>query len=168
MKKILLSLIVIYSMIFLLACPKKDTAVREAVKASYSLSGLTIDGIAATAKAYNAGIIDVQTKDKIANALKNIAIGGKRFNQTLEKYVQESGENMPTDKIAILNKIFSDEVVTPLLEILQSMKILSADKAEYLRSAINALRAVILTIQNGFNSLNAGNNFIGEEKFYVA
>lgn len=170
MKKILLSLIVIYSMVFLLACPSKKTAVREAVTASYSLSGLTVDGIAATAKAYNAGIIDTPTKDRIANALKTIATGGKRFNQILDKYAAEAAdknEMIPADKMEILNKIFSDEVVAPFLEVLQSMKILSADKAEYLRSAINALRAVILTIQNGFSSLKAENQF-SEVKIYVA
>lgn len=166
MKKILLTLIVIYSLVFLLACPK-ETAVRRAAKASYSLSGLTIDATAATAKAFNAGLIDIQTKDKIANALKKISIGGKYFNQTLERFNVESGAELPADKIAVLNKIFSDEVVAPFLEILQSLKILSADKAEYLRLAINALRSAILTISNGFSSLNAKNIVIGEVNIYA-
>lgn len=165
MKNLLLSLLVIGSMIFLMACPK-ESAVRRAAKASYSLSGLTIDAANATAKAYNAGLITFQTKDKIANALKTMAVGGKYFNQTLEKFISESGAELPADKIAMLNKIFSDEVVTPFFEILQSLKFLSADKADYLRSAINALRSTVLAISSGFASLKAKSNF-GEVNIYV-
>ncbi|HEX8637124.1 MAG TPA: hypothetical protein VF692_03600, partial [Pyrinomonadaceae bacterium] len=95
MKKILITLLVISSL-FLMACPK-ETAVRNFAKASYSLSGLTVDTISATTKAYNEQIIDLRTKDKMADALKIIQKGGKRFNQTLELFVRESGQELPAD-----------------------------------------------------------------------
>lgn len=154
MKNIFLVLLVISSL-FLLACPK-ETAVRRAAKASYSLSGLTVDAINATGKAYAAEIIDLRTKDKMANALKTISIGGKRFNQTLEIFVRESGAGeLPPDKLAFLNKIFSDEVVTPFLEVLQTMKVLSPAQSDYLHVAIAALRSAILVISNGFTAAKA-------------
>lgn len=153
MKKTFTTFLIIYTL-FLCACPK-ETAIRKASKASFQLSGLTIDAVNATAKAFDAGIIDLSTKDKLADSLKLIAIGGKRFNNTLEIFVRESGENLPTTKIEILNRIFSEEIVTPFLEILQKVKIISAAKAEYLVIAINSLRAAILLISDGFTAANA-------------
>ena len=150
MKNLLLSLLVIYTVLLSAACPQNAT--REAAKASYSLSGLTVDVAKGTARAYQDGIIGIETKDRIANYLKTISIGGKRFNNTLEIFVKESGENLPTDKLAILNTIFNDEVIAPFLEILTALKVLPSEKAQYLRTAIAALRSSILIISAGFTA----------------
>lgn len=165
MKNTILSMLVIASLVFLMACPKK-TAVENAARASYSLSGLTVDVANATAKAYNAQLINLDTKDKIAGYLKTISIGGKRFNNTLEKFARESGPDLPADKLAILNKIFSDEVVAPFLEVLQTLKILPADRADYLRTAIAALRSAVLVISSGFTAVGVESR-MEELKAYV-
>jgi len=165
MKKII-SLILVYSLCLLMtACPK-ETAIRKAAKASFELSGLTVDAIAATAKAYNENLISLETKDKIAAPLKVIAVGGKKFNEALKRFYAESGENLPADKLGILKLIFSTELVAPLLEILQELKVVSADRAAYLLSAVNALQAVILIISNGFASVKAEISMSGA-KVYV-
>ncbi len=151
MKKFI-SLILVYSIcLLLMACPK-ETAVRKAAKASFELSGLTVDAIAATAKAYNENLIGLETKDKIADALKLVATGGKNFNQALKKFRDQSGDNLTPDQISFLNVIFSSEVITPFLGILQTLKVLSMNGAKNLLAAINALKVVILLISNGFAS----------------
>jgi hypothetical protein len=152
MKKIILCLTLVYSMVFLTACPK-ETVLRRAAKASYSLSGLTVDVINATGKAYAAQLINLETKDRLARHLKTISIGGERFNQTLKRYAEE-GTEIPADKLLILNKIFSEEVVAPFLEVLNAIKLLSPEQSAYLNSAINGLRAAILIISGAFT--NAG------------
>lgn len=167
MKRFLLSMLVICSMFYLQACPKKETLKVQSAKLSYSFSGLTVDAINAVGKAYTEGKISVQTKDKWANKLKFIATGGKRVHQNLEKFINESGANLPTDKAAIISKIFSDEVITPLLEILQDMKLMTADRAEYLRVAINALRTAILTVGSMLGSANIEVQKLEEVKNYV-
>jgi hypothetical protein len=48
MKKFFTALLIVYSL-FLTACPK-DSAVRKAAKASFELSGITVDVINATSK----------------------------------------------------------------------------------------------------------------------
>lgn len=156
MKNLILSLLILYSMFLMTACPK-ESAVKNAAKASYSLSGLTVDIAVAAARAYNAQIITLDTKDKIAGYLKTISIGGKRFNNTLLIFARQSGPELPEDRLAVLNKIFSDEVVAPFLEVLQSLKILPASRADYLRTAINALRAAVLVISSGFTAVGIEN-----------
>lgn len=164
MKKITISIILIFSLLILSACPKQSV-VRQAAKASFQLSGLTVDAVNATGKAYQANLLSAETKNRIADALKKIATGGKRFNQHLEMYFRNHGENIPSDKLEILNAIFSDEVVVPFLEILQALKVLSANDAGYLHSAINALRTAILIISNGFAAVKTQNT--GEVFRYV-
>lgn len=166
----LLSLILICSFVMLLtACPK-ETAVRRSVKASYELSGLTVDVINATGKAYANGLISLETKDKLADSLKILSVGGKRFNQALDLVIRESGGDetkVPMDKIQMLNKLFSDEVVAPFLQVLQSLKLLSPEKARQLHITIAALRTAVLTISLSFQSVAAERKFIGEVNVYA-
>ena len=142
MKKILTILLII-SALFLTACPK-DSVVRKAAKSSYQLSGLTRDVVAATAKAYDAGVINTATKNKIAEKLQLIAIGGQKFNQIVTGLNNSS--TVPADKQALLNQILSAELAGPFLEILEALKVVSASQAAYLHSALAALRIAILTI----------------------
>jgi predicted HAD superfamily phosphohydrolase len=139
--KILTSLLII-STLFLTACPK-ESAVRKAAKASYQLSGLTRDVVAATGRAYDEQIISTETKNRIADKLKLIAIGGQKFNTivaTLDK------SDVPFDKRALLNQILNDEIAAPFLEILEALKVVSAAQASHLHNALSALRIAILTI----------------------
>lgn len=148
MKKFFTSLLIIYSL-FLTACPK-ETAVRKAAKASFELSGITLDVINATSKAYDAGIIGLAAKDRLAAAEKKIAAGGKHFNELLTGFMAQSSNNLTADQITILNQIFSNEVVTPFLQILQELGAISLDQVAYLQTAIAALRSAILVISGTF------------------
>lgn len=169
MKKILLSVIVIYSLLLLTACPQ-ETVVRRAAKASYELSGLTVDVINAVGKAYANNLIDIRTKDDLANKLKTLSVGGMKFNQLLESALKDANGDetkVTPDKIQNLNKVFSDDVVMPFLEILQLAKVISPANVNYLHSAIAALRTAILTISLGFSSVRAGIKFTGEVNIYA-
>lgn len=144
MKRFFTALLVVYSL-FLTACPK-DTSVRKAAKASFELSGLTVDVINATKKAYEAGILSLAAKDRLASYEGKLAIGGKHFNQVLEAFNAQTSGNLTADQVAQLSVILSDEVVTPFLQILQELGAITLDKVEYLRTAIAALRTAILII----------------------
>lgn len=148
MKKVFTCLILIYSL-FLMACPK-TAAVRKAAKASFEMAGIVKDVIAATGKVYDAGIINLATKDRLAAAEKRVASGGKHFNELLAGYIATDPSGVPADKLAILNQIFSNEIVTPFLEILQELKVISPGTATYLTIAIDSLRAAILLISGAF------------------
>ena len=148
MKKVFTCLLIIYS-IFLTACPK-DTAVRKAAKASFELSGLTLDVVNATGKAYDAGIIGLDAKDRLAAAEKRVATGGKHFNEILTAFNTQTSGNLTPEQVQLLSKIFSDEVVTPFLTILQELSVISLDQVQYLRTAIAALRTAILVISGTF------------------
>ncbi len=144
MKSFLTAILIVYSL-FLTACPK-DTAVRKAAKASYELSGITVDVVNATKKAYDAGIIGLAAKDRLAGYEKTITSGGKHFNDVLSGYIAQTAGNLTADQVKILNTILSDQLVTPFLAILQELALISLDQVAYLRTAIAALRTAILII----------------------
>jgi uncharacterized BrkB/YihY/UPF0761 family membrane protein len=164
MKKFLTVMLIIYSL-FLTACPK-DTAVRKAAKASYELSGITLDVIHATEKAYNAGIIGLAAKDRLAGFEKHVATGGKHFNDVLAGFIAQTSGNLTADQVSILSKILSDEIVTPFLAILQELAVISLDQVAYLKTAIAALRTAILIISGtiadaGFPDANRRLIYVG-------
>jgi hypothetical protein len=144
MKKIVIILVIFWSFL-MSACPK-DSAVRKAARTSYELSGLTVDAINATGKAYANHVFDLATKNRIANNLKSISVGGQRFNQIVTALNAANTNSVSTDKLALLNQILSEEIVAPFLDILQTLKALSTSQAVYLHVAIAALRTAILTI----------------------
>jgi hypothetical protein len=148
MKRFFTAIFIIYSL-FLTACPK-DSAVRKAAKASFELSGISVDVINATSKAFDAGIIGLAAKDRLAAAEGRIASGGKHFNEILSGYMTSTAGTLTVDQTVILNKIFSDEVVTPFLAILQELSVISLNQVAYLRTAIAALRTAILVISGTF------------------
>jgi hypothetical protein len=101
-------------------------------------------------KAYDAGIIGLAAKDRLAAAESRIASGGKHFNEVLTAFNARTASNLTADQVQVLNKIFSDEVVTPFLAILQELSVISLNQVAYLRTAIAALRTAILVISGTF------------------
>jgi hypothetical protein len=144
MKRFFTAILIVYSL-FLTACPK-ETAVRKAAKASYELSGITLDVIHTTEKAYAAGILSLAAKDRLAGYEKRVASGGKHFNDVLVAFNAQTSGNLTADQLGVLNKILSDEIVTPFLAILQELAVVSLDQVAYLKTAIAALRTAILII----------------------
>jgi hypothetical protein len=149
MKKILSVFIVLWSLI-MCGCPA-DSPTRKAAKASFELSGITLDVVNATAKAYDAGIISLAVKDKMAAAEKKIAEGGAHFNDLLAGFIKQyPNGQIPADKLGLLNSIFSGDIVTPFLQILEQIKVLSPTQAGYLSAAISTLRTALLVIAGVF------------------
>jgi hypothetical protein len=144
MKRFFTALLIVYSL-FLTACPK-DTAVRKAAKASFELSGLTLDVINATGKAYEAGILSLAAKDRLAGYEKQVASGGKHFNDALAAFNAQTSGNLSADQVKALSVILSAEIVTPFLQILQELGAVTLGQVAYLQSAIAALRTAILII----------------------
>lgn len=142
MKRTLLAALLIFTSLFHIACPK-DSVVRKAARASYELSGLTRDVIAATGKAYDAQILTLDQKNQIARKLQMIAAGGARFNQIA---TAANNSNTNPSVITTLNLILSNEITAPFLEILQILGAISPTRADYLQVTLAALRTAILTI----------------------
>lgn len=151
-----LSMVLVFSVVIgaitTTACPK-DTAVRKAARASYELSGITRDVIAAVNRAYDENIVGVNTKNAIADKLIIISKGGARFNQLAmaannSNTSNSNGGSVNLATLATLNKILSEEIAGPFLEILDALKIVSPGQALYLHAALGALRTAILTISS--------------------
>jgi hypothetical protein len=141
--KIFLTALVVLFALIVTACPK-DTAIHKAAKASYELSGITRDVIAATDKAYTQHDISLALKNKLAGELVLIAAGGKRFNEIATGV--NNINTISTDKLQILNTILSNEIAGPFLSILQDISVLSLPQAVALKAALATLRTAILLI----------------------
>lgn len=146
---------------FFTACPK-DSAVRKATRASYELSGLTRDVIAATDKAYTQHDINLQTKNVIADKLIIIAAGGKRFNEIASSVNNINTDTVVVDKLALLNQILSEQIAGPFLQIIEVLKVLPPGATNAFRVALAALRTAILTI-SGVISKTTENQIIRED-----
>lgn len=150
--KTILTLLLIFSVFLLSACPK-ETALKRSAKASFEMATVTVEIARATEKAYLKKIISLEQKDKLVGLLKQIRVGGKRFHMGLEEAIRQldaSSQDLPKDTLAALNKLFSSDVVEPFLKMLEEMKLLSPETARSFSSAIEVLRSLIKTIQTGF------------------
>lgn len=151
---VLLLMFLIPTVAFASGCPTKKSQLEKAAKASFQVSGLTIDVLKATRKAYEENLIDLDTKNKMADSLKLLALGGEAFNNAVKGAVNEYGASgkIPLSKYQELNVLFSNQVVAPFLQISTESGLLSNTKATYLRVAIMALKATIVTIGKGFSN----------------
>ncbi len=135
--------------IVLTACPK-DTAVHKAARASYELAGITRDVIAGVDKAYTDHVISVEQKNVLADKLTQIAKGGQAFNAIA---TQVSNSNtVPQDKWILLQSILNDQIVSPFLGLLETLKAISPATATALFTATAALRTAILVISQVISS----------------
>lgn len=128
-------------------CPS-EKGIEKAAKTSLRLSDLTRDAIAATAKAYQANLISLETKDKMALQLDKVIAGGIAFNAAVKKANDEykASGTVDTNAMRLLNSLLTSEVTTPFLAFLQLIGAVSSDQAPYLWAAINALRTALLLI----------------------
>lgn len=132
------------------ACPS-ETQIRKAAKASNSLANLTNNVTDAVRAAFQAGTINLETKNKLADALILIAKEGKIFNEMLIAN-QASAQNnqFPPNIFAQLTTQF-DKVVQPFLDMATTLNLLGPNVNQQLGKTFAALRAAILIISAAFN-----------------
>jgi hypothetical protein len=132
------------------ACPS-ESQIRKAAKASNSLANLTNNVTDAVRAAFQANAINVETKNKLADALILIAKEGKIFNDMLIAN-QGSAQNgqLPPGIFTQLTTQF-DKVVQPFLDMATTLNLLGPSVNQQLAKTFAALRAAILIISAAFN-----------------
>lgn len=148
--------------LLLAGCPKKSQ-VEKAASASYQLSGLILDLSKATTRAYDENLISTGMASATSNLIRKMNEGAKQLT-TITAELAKTADKPDTAKLQIFNTIFSNEIVSPFLSMLNRLGMIAADKAAYLSTAISALRIAILTIagalaNNGFEQAG-GLNYV--------
>lgn len=150
MKKVLISLAIIASMILTqaAACSSKT---KKAAEISYQFSGLVLDLAKATDRAFTEGAITLAQKDSAVVVVRKMNAGAKAFN-TIVTEIANMPE-IPPDKLALLNKILSSEIIDPFLQLVGSLG--AAAQIDALRPVISAIRIAILTISSALGEYTA-------------
>jgi hypothetical protein len=147
MKEILscfLALVIFAVSIGTIACDEKPM-IENAQRASSSLARITLETVRSTREAYEAGMIDLATKDKIAGSLSKVSKGGIAFNEMVKQVRAEYADGkIPPDKKELLLKLLANEVISPFYEVLAAVTGISA--SEELRSSVQVLRQALESI----------------------
>ena len=151
MKQIFLSLLIIYAAFVNLACPQK-TAIRKASEASFQLAGSINDAQKAVESAFDGQIIGKATAIKLNDSLRRANDGSVKLTNAVDalRKLYADGAPLPQTKLDVLNLILSDEVITPLLQILDELKIVSASRAPALFAAIASVKTLVIVISSAF------------------
>ena len=132
------------------ACPS-ESQIRKAAKASNSLANLTNNVTDAVRAAFQANAINVETKNKLADALIVIAKEGKIFNDMIiANQAAAQNNQFPPGIFAQLTAQF-DLVVKPFLDMATTLNLLGPNINQQLATTFAALRAAILIISAAFN-----------------
>lgn len=143
MKNLILAMMIIASLILTMACPSKSKIKRSA-EVAFQMSGLVLDLTKATDRAFDEGLIGVESKDKAVIALRKMNAGAKTLTSIVSQLNQN--ETPSASVITLINKTLSDEIITPFLQFLTDVGSLAVEQAAYLRTTIAAIRIAILTI----------------------
>lgn len=157
MKKIFLSLLIIYSLLMVTACPSKGD-LEKAFKQSANIGKVASASAVTVGDLYKAGVISLDTKDKIALQLGKIVENGARVHEVIKalaaKYKGQVDNISPTERND-LDLMFSREVVEPFLEIFKSLNVLPAHTAQQILVAVALLRSAIMTVSGIFGPSSA-------------
>lgn len=152
MKKIILSLVIVYSLIMVTACPSRS-GLEKAFNESARVASLAETAAVTTGEFYSSGLIPLATKDRIADALALVVKNGKSFHKVLVGLKAQYGDRLseiPKAELANLDLLFSTQVITPFLEILSNFRVLSPEIARKLVVAFSILKTAILTVSSVF------------------
>jgi hypothetical protein len=125
------------------ACPQ-GTAIQKAAKAADTLPKLTDSVIVAVGGVYDAHVITLAQKDVFVRDCQKIIDGGRLFDSAI-KAANAANDNSAST-LNTLNTLFSNGVVAPFLSILENLKVLSPQNGATVLTALNLVRAAILTI----------------------
>lgn len=146
-RKVFLPFLLVAILVSQTACPKaKPGTVKAAAEAAKDIGGGTRDAIKAVGEAYRKGLITLAQKDKLADLLLLIAKGGQKGVDAIERLQNDGFTELPADRAALLNKLFSDEVVAPFLKLLTEIGALTDSQSIAIRAAVATLRTTILLL----------------------
>ena len=139
-------LILISSLIFT-ACPSTQS-LEKAKGASSKLATYANTGVNITRELFQAGILPLETKDKVADAFIVLAKAGQQFDAAVISLQTQFGNTPPKNELQALYALFSSTVITNFLNVLQILKLVN-DTAKY-QAIIETIRTGILIIANVF------------------
>lgn len=140
MKKLFILPIVIFSMLAA-GCPS-DSQYKKLAKATSAIAEGSRELTRQIDKAYDAGSISLEEKDRYAGYLRRIIKGDQAAVSLLGSLPREGA--WPKDQAGVAAKLLSEEIVTPFLELTAAIS--GKDVPDYVRAAVSALRAAILIV----------------------
>lgn len=161
MKNLILCLTLIYSLVMVTACPSRSKLER-AFNESARVASLAETAAVTTGEFYRSGLLSLDAKDRVAEALGKVVVNGKSFHRLLVGLKAQFGdrlENAPASALENLDLVFSTQVIAPFLEILTTIGVLPAAAAQKLLVAVSILKTAILTIAGVFGSRSASYQF---------
>lgn len=144
---ILIILVCLVSQTALGPCNKQKT-LEVAAEAAKDIGGGVRDTIKAVSDAYDAKLITLEQKDRLALLLKKIAQGGQRGVDALELLESKGVASLDVPEAKDLNRIFSDEVVAPFLNFLTEMGKLTDTQSAAIRAALVTVRTAIVLLSS--------------------
>jgi len=135
------ALLLVLTLIVAACTPKQLSQAAEAAK---DIGGGTRDVVKAVREAYEAKLISIEQKDRLAELLKQIARGGQKGVDAID-FLQKHGVTQPTpEQSRNLSRIFDDEVVAPFLNLLTELGKLSDESSVAIRTALASVRTAIV------------------------
>lgn len=149
MKKLLTCLLLIYSLVFLTACPKAPKNVRDFREKSAQLSVIGTEIIKAFGEGYKAGEIS-QSQLSTLNAITGPFVKGVGVYRGIVKKAEEyiaRGEQIPTDLLSQIERSLHSDVEATFFAITDVFKVLSPAAQERVKAIFSGLRIVIATLK---------------------
>lgn len=122
--------------------PKK--ALAEASEAAKDIGGGTRDTINAVSQAFDAKLLTLEQKDKLADLLIAIAKGGQKGVAALQAIEASGVTELDLTQREMLNRLFDEAVIAPFLDLLTELGKLSNESSAAIRAALAAVRTAIL------------------------
>lgn len=147
MKKIILSLIVVYSMLLATACASA-VSLDKAKSSSSRLASYANEGVNVTRELYRSKVLSGEQTKAIAGKFIVLARAGAAFDSAVKAAEATYGTNAPKPEIEKLFAVFSSEVVGNFLAVLSALKIVGNTGG--LQQTIALLQTAVLTIARAF------------------
>lgn len=146
-RQMLTTMLLIASIIFTQTACGPDT-IAKAEKASAKLASYADKGVNVTRQLYRENIINLATKDAIADGFIRLADAGLAFDVAVRNAKAAYGENVPATEVERLFAVFDSQVVAQFLAVLQSYKLIA--DAPALAAVIASVKAAVLVIADAF------------------
>lgn len=132
----------------------KRSAFEKGFAASVRVSATGASAGESILKAYQDGVISLETKDKIFEKLKLIGVGGRQFHNVLAGLVEKYPTGVvPAADLEPLNLLFTSQLYGPLLDILNLAGVLTGPQRAAVELAMQGLKLVIMTIRGSMSKL---------------
>jgi hypothetical protein len=119
-------------------------AMDEAAEAAKDIGGGVRDVTESAAEAYHKNLIDLNQKDRLADLLIRISQGGQKGVAALSALEASGVTELSGDNRAMMDKLFTDEVVAPFLQLLGEFARLSPEANAAIRATFASLRTTVL------------------------